>query len=132
MLGDFSNSISSEKTDLYKVLVTVTNFDEAIAQCHAIDITNLSYQNISTAGAPWVWSHDAETLYRHINTPNKRSCMFPPSWRLFVNASSRHPDGVNLLAGDGAVRFIRNSINLAIWQAIGTRNGGEVTSADSY
>ena len=33
MLGDFSNSISSEKTDLYKVLVTVTNFDEAIAQC---------------------------------------------------------------------------------------------------
>ena len=132
VLGDFSNSISTEKSDLYKVQVTVTNFNDAIAQCQAIDITNLSFQNLSTAGAPWVWSHDAETLYRHVNTPNKRSCMFPPSWRLYINANSRHAGGVNLLVGDGTVRFIKDSINLAAWQAVGTRNGGEIISADSY
>jgi prepilin-type N-terminal cleavage/methylation domain-containing protein len=30
------------------------------------------------------------------------------------------------------VSFIKDSINLAPWRALATRNGGEVTSADSY
>jgi hypothetical protein len=32
---------------------------------------------------------------------------------------------------DGSVRFIKNSINQTTWSALGTRNGGEVISADS-
>jgi prepilin-type processing-associated H-X9-DG protein len=46
--------------------------------------------------------------------------------------SSRHPGGVNTLMGDGSVRFIKESINLPTWRALGTRSGGEVVSADSY
>jgi hypothetical protein len=34
--------------------------------------------------------------------------------------------------GDGSVRFVKNSINLPTWMAMGTRAGGEVISADSY
>jgi prepilin-type N-terminal cleavage/methylation domain-containing protein/prepilin-type processing-associated H-X9-DG protein len=41
-------------------------------------------------------------------------------------ARSRHPGGVNVLLGDGSVRFIRNSIDLVTWRALGTMNGGEV------
>ena len=33
---------------------------------------------------------------------------------------------------DGSVRFIKSSINLSIWNALGTRAGGEVISADAF
>ncbi len=46
--------------------------------------------------------------------------------------SSRHPGGVNLLLGDGSVRFAKDAINLQVWRALGTISGGEILSADSY
>ncbi len=45
-------------------------------------------------------------------------------------ARSRHTGGVNALLGDGSIRFFRNSIPAATWQAMGTANGGEVFNAD--
>ena len=37
-----------------------------------------------------------------------------------------------MVFGDGSVKFIKDSINLQTWRALGTRAGGEVVSADSY
>ena len=48
------------------------------------------------------------------------------------NANSNHPGGANVLFGDGSVRFIKSSINMQTWWALGTRSDGEVISADSY
>jgi prepilin-type N-terminal cleavage/methylation domain-containing protein/prepilin-type processing-associated H-X9-DG protein len=45
---------------------------------------------------------------------------------------SLHPGGANVLLGDGSVRFIKQSINLLTWQALTSRCGGEVISADSF
>jgi prepilin-type N-terminal cleavage/methylation domain-containing protein/prepilin-type processing-associated H-X9-DG protein len=50
----------------------------------------------------------------------------------FAGSRSRHPGGVNVLMGDGSVRFIKDSINDATWRALHTINAGEVLSADSY
>jgi prepilin-type N-terminal cleavage/methylation domain-containing protein len=47
-------------------------------------------------------------------------------------ARSRHPGGLNVSSADGSVKFLKNSINLATWQALSTTQGGEVLSADSY
>jgi prepilin-type N-terminal cleavage/methylation domain-containing protein/prepilin-type processing-associated H-X9-DG protein len=41
-------------------------------------------------------------------------------------ARSKHPSGVNVLFGDGHVGFVRNSISITTWRALGTMNGGEV------
>ncbi|AMV40289.1 DUF1559 domain-containing protein [Planctomyces sp. SH-PL62] len=49
-----------------------------------------------------------------------------------MNPTSNHPGGVVAAMMDGSVRFIKNSISLPTWWALGTRNGGEVVSADSY
>lgn len=49
-----------------------------------------------------------------------------------LTARSFHPGGVNALFVDGSVKFIKDSVNLTTWQALGSVNGGEVISADSY
>jgi prepilin-type N-terminal cleavage/methylation domain-containing protein/prepilin-type processing-associated H-X9-DG protein len=50
----------------------------------------------------------------------------------FQNATSNHPGGVNCMMADGSVRFIKNSISMPIWWALGTKANGEVVSADAY
>ena len=49
-----------------------------------------------------------------------------------VTSRSYHPGGVNVLFGDGSVKFIKNTINWQAWRALGTVAGGEIVSADSY
>ncbi len=49
-----------------------------------------------------------------------------------INSRSYHPAGVNVILGDGSVRFIKSSIDGMIWRALGTVAGGEVISADAY
>lgn len=46
--------------------------------------------------------------------------------------SSLHAGGVNNAFADGSVHFIKNSISPPTWWALGSRNGGEVISSDSY
>jgi prepilin-type N-terminal cleavage/methylation domain-containing protein/prepilin-type processing-associated H-X9-DG protein len=43
-----------------------------------------------------------------------------------VTSRSYHPQGVNVLLMDGSVRFVRSSIALPTWRALGTRAGNEV------
>jgi prepilin-type N-terminal cleavage/methylation domain-containing protein/prepilin-type processing-associated H-X9-DG protein len=132
VIGDFSSAISTPKTDNYSPGTAPAGITDATAGCLALDVTNLSYQGLSVDGAPWAFGSNCETIYRHATLPNTRSCMYPANWRILLSANSNHPGGVNLALTDGSVRFIKNSISLVTWQALGTRNGGEVISADSY
>jgi prepilin-type processing-associated H-X9-DG protein len=50
----------------------------------------------------------------------------------YLPASSYHPGGVNVLMADGSARFIKSSISMQYWWALGTRANGEVISADAY
>lgn len=43
-----------------------------------------------------------------------------------ITARSYHVGGVNVLIGDGSVRFVADGIDGSIWRALGTRSGGEV------
>ncbi len=49
-----------------------------------------------------------------------------------ITARSYHPGGVNVLMGDGSVKFTKNSVDGNTWRALGSVNGGEVISADAY
>jgi prepilin-type N-terminal cleavage/methylation domain-containing protein/prepilin-type processing-associated H-X9-DG protein len=42
-----------------------------------------------------------------------------------LSARSYHANGVNAAMADGAVRFVTNQISVQIWQAVGSRSGGE-------
>lgn len=49
----------------------------------------------------------------------------------FIAARSYHPGGVQIALGDGSARFISQTVSLAVWQALATRNGGEVNTSDN-
>ena len=40
---------------------------------------------------------------------------------------SYHPGGANFLVGDGTVKFVKQTINPTVYQALGTRSNGELT-----
>lgn len=73
-------------------------------------------------------------LYNHVLPPNEPSCRNTTKSEIAaaVTASSQHPGGVNCLFMDGHVRFIKQSIAVPAWRAIGTRNSGEVVSSTAY
>jgi prepilin-type N-terminal cleavage/methylation domain-containing protein/prepilin-type processing-associated H-X9-DG protein len=129
-LGDQSNAIATEKTDQFWTQTWPATPDLAISQCQAFLVTNLAFQGLSTDGVPWI-EGSTSAMYNHVNVPNKRSCIFPPG-RIMNTANSYHAGGVNMGLCDGSVRFVKESISLPTWRALGSRNGGEVISADSY
>jgi len=43
---------------------------------------------------------------------------------------SNHPGGCNFAFADGSVHFLANGMSLTTYQALSTRNGGEVISGD--
>ncbi len=96
-----------------------------------MNIQDLTLQGYSNVGGPWTYGYHSTTSYWHSGPPNTRSCMFPPS-RIMTTANSRHPGGVNVAMADGSVRFVKDTVNLAAWRALGTRNGGEIVSADAF
>jgi prepilin-type N-terminal cleavage/methylation domain-containing protein/prepilin-type processing-associated H-X9-DG protein len=131
VIGDFSNSVATEFSDTFEPGTHPLNSDDAYTMCLATNINNLGMQGYSNVGAPWTYGYHSTTSYWHSGPPNTRSCMFPPS-RISTTANSRHPGGVNVGLADGSVRFIKSSINVQTWRALGTRNLGEVISADGY
>jgi prepilin-type N-terminal cleavage/methylation domain-containing protein/prepilin-type processing-associated H-X9-DG protein len=68
--------------------------------------------------------------YSHINPPNKKSCGYGSAPDGMIAPSSFDSGGVNMLFLDGSVRFIKDSIALPTYYAIGTMGGGETISAD--
>jgi hypothetical protein len=50
----------------------------------------------------------------------------------FVLATSNHSGGVNVGLADDSVRFIKSSISIPTWWALGTKANGEAISSDQY
>jgi prepilin-type N-terminal cleavage/methylation domain-containing protein/prepilin-type processing-associated H-X9-DG protein len=50
----------------------------------------------------------------------------------YQNANSNHPGGANFLFADGNVHFLKSSIGVKTYWALGTKAGGEIVSSDSY
>ena len=50
----------------------------------------------------------------------------------YMNATSNHNGGVNAAMADGSVHFVKDTIAIDVWWSLGTRNGGEILSSDSY
>jgi prepilin-type N-terminal cleavage/methylation domain-containing protein/prepilin-type processing-associated H-X9-DG protein len=106
---------------------------------------NLNWQNqaaiANNAGYQWRYKGYSfidgtmgRTWFNTLLQPNKLCCAYGGG---NMNAaikplSSYHPGGVNAAFADGSVRFFKETVNSQTWTALGTRNSGEVVSADAY
>jgi hypothetical protein len=82
---------------------------------------------VGDRGALWADGAYNSGLYNHILPPNSATmdCV-RHSNPAYKAARSRHFAGVNVLLGDGAVRFVSEGVNMTAWRALGTRTGGEI------
>jgi prepilin-type N-terminal cleavage/methylation domain-containing protein/prepilin-type processing-associated H-X9-DG protein len=103
---------------------------------------------------PNYFSSDAQTqsIANGGTSLNPPPQLVPRQSNFSVTCTSFHPGGCNFAFCDGSVRFIKNSVNSwnptgiqysnptytlngqknGVYQALSTRNGGEVISSDSY
>ncbi|MHC5539096.1 DUF1559 domain-containing protein [Singulisphaera rosea] len=90
----------------------------------------------------WEWNSGANGTTIPINYPSGQSCSTAGGWGSTNFASrcayanvgfkSKHPGGANFLFVDGSVHFLKSTINIFTYCALGSRAGGEVISADAY
>jgi prepilin-type N-terminal cleavage/methylation domain-containing protein/prepilin-type processing-associated H-X9-DG protein len=95
--------------------------------------------NKSSLGREWAQGMFGHTLGTTLLAPNSiyYNCNME-SWGGdfdapgMYNLSSYHPGGANAAFADGSVRFIKSSTSLPVIWALGTKDGGDVISADQY
>jgi len=111
-----------------------------LAACQALPPTTTGPTNYNgrlwTVGYPWNY---VVNRYNHVGTPNSMMCYASNSFggpdgsaQDSIPPTSNHSGGVNVGMADGSVRFIKDSVALQTWWALGTRAMGEVISSDSY
>jgi prepilin-type N-terminal cleavage/methylation domain-containing protein/prepilin-type processing-associated H-X9-DG protein len=91
-------------------------------------------------GLTWAYTDAWEKhVYAHLLPPNSAPIItyYTDTFRCCegdgaMNPTSNHPGGVNVSFMDGSVHFIKNTVNLQTWWFMGTRNRGEIISADTY
>ncbi|OJW18711.1 MAG: hypothetical protein BGO49_23610 [Planctomycetales bacterium 71-10] len=99
-------------------------------QCRDFPFT-AEYIGFEERGETWLRGGIPYTMYNHVNAMNGRSCengsaIQEGAW----SGGSLHPGGGHVVFVDGHARFVRESIDLQVWRAAGSRDGGEVADLD--
>jgi prepilin-type processing-associated H-X9-DG protein len=101
--------------------------DDALQACAALTTVRMHY---SYSGHTWLIGTYSQTGYNHILPPNAAIPDCVDHWvgtlgQGAYTARSLHPGGVNVAFGDGAVKFVSETIDLKVWRAAGSCAGSE-------
>ncbi len=139
------NQRANEDANDPGIAAQVLNNIQSCAAAFRTDAQNQS--NISgNRGEVWAWGAEGTSMFNTLVPPNatsygkfnqcRQSCagcgLGSVDHSDIVNASSLHPGGANFVMCDGSVRFIKESLNMKTYWALGTKDIGETISSDSY
>ena len=84
--------------------------------------------NASDLGGVWLGGPPQNNMFSTNRPPNdlRYDCIAPNFGCTNFAARSLHAGGAQLIFADGSVHFISENISPGVYQALGTRNGGEV------
>jgi prepilin-type processing-associated H-X9-DG protein len=112
---------------------------QLVQACKSVPGTSMSVGLNWFTGGVWSGGHGSTlrfNAYNHFNTPNGLTCIddaqAPGDFSDAMTATSNHSGGVNSAFCDGSVHFLKSTINVQSWWALGTRSQGEIISADAY
>jgi prepilin-type N-terminal cleavage/methylation domain-containing protein/prepilin-type processing-associated H-X9-DG protein len=111
---------------------------DTIASCSSADPVHSPTMDVllQRPGYRWGDGNVLYTRYTSLLPPGSPSCILGGSSDyespIVATASSRHPEGVNVLLGDGSVRFVKEGVAAPTWRALGTIAGGETLPSDAY
>jgi hypothetical protein len=132
---NFTNPSKRELREQVYTWVGGNSTEEVRNQClvqNGVDMGRLNMR-----GASWASSFMGHgNLYAHNMMPNEKSCHnsnCSEDWMgcNVMAAGSEHPGGVTVGLGDGAVRFVSETVSQDVWWAVGTRRGGESATLDN-
>ncbi len=131
-LADVSTNVAATLADLQACAVAF------LAQ------TTVSPGNVNLKGFRWGESEGGFALFNTIIPPSLTTYNYAwcrpggasnsteASDGMYQGSSSNHPGGANFLFADGSVHFLKSTISLATYWAMGTKSNGEIVSSDSY
>lgn len=101
-----------------------SQLDALIQDC----LSGASTPTHRSLGREWISGSLAVTRFIHVLPPNSPSCQNGSliSHGIYT-PSSNHAGGVNVVFGDGAVKFVSDEVGRAVWISVGTRSDGDHT-----
>jgi len=139
VLGDANDQSVEIPSDWFRISESHTTREAVYQACQNVVPQTGPANQICRSGRNWVWGNYIPTRYNHVMLPNGASCARRNSTNGDLDAgvndkggattaSSRHIGGINIVMADSSARFILSSIDIQVWWALGSRNGGEAIS----
>jgi hypothetical protein len=129
ILGTGERGRSSPDRDSFGLPTLAFTADNLLQACRVVGRVG-NPDIFADNGRWWFWTGRERCLYNHAQAPNGRvpDCLRGSEFTAAGMATARswHYGGVNAVMGDGAVRFVSESISTPIWRGLGTRNGREL------
>jgi prepilin-type N-terminal cleavage/methylation domain-containing protein/prepilin-type processing-associated H-X9-DG protein len=145
-LGYRGNGVngSNPSANVFDAFQNPTQIATDLNNCQSswMGLTAGSNNLINNEGQWWIVGDTSYTLFNTIVPPNSTIYKFgscrngcggcSPDGSQFVNVSSNHSGGANILMTDGSVRFLKSTVAQQIYWSIGTRANNETVSGDAY
>ena len=108
------------------------DFDKFTEECRGLNTATAEIV-LDTRGNGWLECDINLVLYNHANPINSHTCAINGAltYGAWV-ARSLHPGGGNVVFADGHVKFIKDSVDLQVWRALGSRAGGEIVTLEGF
>lgn len=140
LIGDGNNALYTPQSDVIRAQAfpggsPETFWSAALLEQYGRQCDAGQANHHSHSGRNWSAALHAQSVINTLAPPNWKwpdcqecvGCGWMDSQGIFT-ARSRHPGGVNMGMGDGSIRFITNTIELNVWQGLGSRDNNEAVS----